>query len=108
MYTIKRHMKLLDPQKIVSSKHNELVSYNERLFKSMDVILSRSRLRLDGMRGRAEAGNPLNVLSRGYALVFEGGRLIKAPDQVENGDMLDIRLADGVLRATVVKQEKKD
>ncbi len=108
VYTIKRHMKLLDPQKIVSSKHNELVSYNERLFKSMDVILSRSRLRLDGMRGRAEAVNPLNVLSRGYALVFEGGRLIKAPDQVENGDMLDIRLADGALRATVVKQEKKD
>lgn len=77
VYTIKRHMKLLDPQKIVSSKHNELVSYNERLFKSMDVILSRSRLRLDGMRGRAEAVNPLNVLSRGYALVFEAGGLLK-------------------------------
>ena len=46
-----------------------------------------------------------NVLSRGYALVFEGQRLIKAPEQTEDGAELDIRLAEGVLKARVIKSE---
>lgn len=106
--TVKRNMKLLDPQKLVLSRREELAVYNDRLARNMDTILSRSRLHLNGLKGRADAVNPLNVLSRGYALVFDSEKLVKAPEQVENGVMLDIMLAGGTLKATVVKSEEKD
>lgn len=102
---VERNIELLNPQKLVLSRQAEIAAYSRRLFKSLEAILAGSRLRLDGLRGRADAVNPFNVLSRGYALVFEGRRLIKAPEQTEDGAELDIRLAEGVLKARVIKSE---
>ena len=103
---IRRSLDLLNPQGLVISRRKELEGYGQRLIKCLDARLNGSELRLEALKGRAQAGNPLNVLSRGYALVYEGERLMKGPEQVEKGALLDIRLAGGVLRAKAVKSEE--
>ena len=103
---IRRSLDLLNPQGLVISRRKELEGYGQRLIKCLDARLNGSELRLEALKGRAQAVNPLNVLSRGYALVYEGERLIKGPEQVEKGALLDIRLAGGVLRAKAVKSEE--
>jgi exodeoxyribonuclease VII large subunit len=53
--------------------------------------------------GRLDGLSPLAVLGRGYALVqrADDGAIVRAPGDVEAGDGLRIRLADGEIEAEV-------
>ena len=61
---------------------------------------SRSVVRLDSL-------SPLGVLARGYALVKRGpeGSLVRSAEDVAAGDRLEIRLAEGEIRAVVDEQD---
>ena len=60
----------------------------------------RSVVRLDSL-------SPLGVLARGYALVKRGpeGSLVRSAEDVAAGDRLEIRLAEGEIRAVVDEQD---
>lgn len=51
---------------------------------------------------KAEALNPLAVLNRGFAYATADGRNISSVNDTKSGDILDIRLKDGSIRAEVV------
>jgi exodeoxyribonuclease VII large subunit len=62
--------------------------------------------RLSGLAGKLVSLSPLSVLSRGYALVWDrGGRLLRDPREVSEGDPLRIRVAGGHVSATVTARE---
>jgi exodeoxyribonuclease VII large subunit len=59
--------------------------------------------------GKLESLSPLAVLQRGYALVFdERGTLVQRADQVASGEVIDVRLHEGALRARVTPSGKAD
>ncbi|MBI4411980.1 MAG: exodeoxyribonuclease VII large subunit, partial [Deltaproteobacteria bacterium] len=62
------------------------------------------RLRIDGIRRNLESLSPHAPLKRGYSLVFKEGQKkpLRSPAGVICGELLEIRLADGVLKAKVV------
>jgi exodeoxyribonuclease VII large subunit len=74
-----------------------------------DVLRSRleaRRGRLGRLAGKLESLSPLAVLSRGYALVWDGdGRLVRDPAEVEVGQDLRIRVGGGRLGARVTTRE---
>ncbi len=45
--------------------------------------------------------SPLKVLSRGYSLVYKGGKLIGSSDSLETGDIVSIRLGKGGVSAEI-------
>lgn len=49
-----------------------------------------------------EANNPLAVLRRGYAKVFKGNSEVTDISDAKKGDIIDVRLYNGTVRATVV------
>lgn len=49
--------------------------------------------------------SPLKVLSRGYAITSKDGTVVHNKDQVEIGDMVDITLHEGRLKARVESKE---
>lgn len=55
-----------------------------------------------------DALSPLRVMRRGYALVYRyrGEDLIRSVRQVNPGDLLDVRIADGRLQCQVWKKEE--
>jgi exodeoxyribonuclease VII large subunit len=62
---------------------------------------------LGRLAGKLESLSPLAVLSRGYALVWDGqGRLVRRAAQVAPGDPVRIRLEEGVLGARVTGGEE--
>ena len=66
--------------------------------------LLHNRSRLETGEGRLQSLSPLNILERGYALVFDPqGKLVKDSSQVKPGEEISARLARGELRATVKK-----
>jgi exodeoxyribonuclease VII large subunit len=53
-----------------------------------------------------EALSPLQVLERGYALVFDSnGRLVKNAAQVSAGEVVQAQVAHGKIKAAVTEVE---
>ena len=58
------------------------------------------------LAGKLDSLSPLAVLSRGYALVFDGsGHLVRDAAEVAVGDALRIRVQSGALAAQVTRKE---
>ena len=43
----------------------------------------------------------MKTLSRGYAIPFRNGKILRSVEGLRQGDRLDLRLADGVVDCTV-------
>ena len=72
-------------------------------------LVSAARVRLDSEKHRfahltakLDAMSPLKVLSRGYAMAqTEDGTVLRSAAQVNEGDILRVRLAEGSLQCIV-------
>jgi exodeoxyribonuclease VII large subunit len=54
------------------------------------------------LTARIEALNPLKILSRGYGVVCKNNKTVTTVNDVNNGDMLNIKLSDGEIDCTVI------
>jgi exodeoxyribonuclease VII large subunit len=88
----------------------QLAGRRERLQLARTRLLGMARAALEARRsalgragGKLDSLSPLAVLGRGYALVWHAtaGRLLRTSADAAPGDPLRIRLAEGVLDATV-------
>ena len=64
-------------------------------------LVERKRARLEAAHGRLRALSPRATLERGYAIVRDGVRIVRAGDEVEQGARVDVELARGGFGATV-------
>jgi exodeoxyribonuclease VII large subunit len=94
------------PDRQVGRHRERLGERMRRLDGLAQGALRQRRAALGGLAARLEGLSPLQVLSRGYALVFDAaGRLVRQPDDVREGDALDIRVHGGRLAARVTSRE---
>jgi exodeoxyribonuclease VII large subunit len=76
------------------------------LAAAMRAVMAGQRGRMERLEARLQDLSPLNILERGYALVFDGeGKLVKDSGQVNAGDAVHIRVARGEMDARVEKKE---
>jgi exodeoxyribonuclease VII large subunit len=74
----------------------------QRLRQSHAHSTRAARARIERSDLRLEALNPLRVLERGYALVYgPDGMLLRASNQIQNGEEIVARLAQGRIQARV-------
>jgi exodeoxyribonuclease VII large subunit len=86
----------------VAQRRERVDGHRRRLVELVGGRLRDRRQALRALAGRLQGLSPLAVLSRGYALVWDGGgALVRHPDEVAVGDLLRIRVAGGDLAATV-------
>jgi exodeoxyribonuclease VII large subunit len=78
-----------------------LAATHDRLGRAPLLALERRRATLDTLHARLGALSPVATLERGYAIVHRGDELVRASTQVETGDEIDVRVADGTFGATV-------
>ena len=78
-----------------------LAATHERLRRAPLLAIERRRASLDTLHARLGALSPVATLERGYAIVHRGDELVRASTQVERGDEIDVRVADGSFGATV-------
>ena len=85
-----------DPGRQISAARERLVSSHIHLHRSMENTLRTSAAQLHALDARLHALSPLAVLERGYALVQgQDGTLIRSVLQLDSGQVLTTRLADG-------------
>ncbi len=91
-----------DPRQKLTHAHAHLGDYRARLDRSLERLIDSSAARLGSFDARLHSLSPLAVLDRGYALVLSaGGALIRSTAQINSGEQLSTRLADGSFSSRV-------
>jgi len=93
---------LARPEVLVEQRAVDVTGLRDRATRSLDQRLRRADDDLRHTLARLRALSPRQTLERGYAIVQRAdGHVVRAAGEVEAGDVLRVRLADGELRAEV-------
>ena len=92
----------------------EKLETNLNKFKTNNLLLNpikmfdKQTISLKNIIEKLELLNPLNVLGRGYSLVYQNDNLIKDIKKIKVNDKINIKLQNGIINASVneVKEEK--
>ena len=88
-------------ERVLERDRGRLARSRERLTSAPLLLLERRRAALDRSGVRLQALSPLATLARGYAIVREGGDVLRDAGRVTPGARVDVQLARGSLGARV-------
>ncbi len=86
---------------ILKLQRQQLTQDRQQLEQLWLHRLTQARQQLETRQQLLEALNPVNVLSRGYAIVRKQGKVVRSTGVVKLGDRIDIELKNGSIGAVV-------
>ena len=92
---------LVNLQSVIDDRRMEIADLARRLELGQSSLLEKDRLRLSAFAQQLSALDPLRIMSRGYAAVFDGETVVDSVDKLSPGGEVTLRLADGSASATV-------
>ena len=102
-----RNVKLFSPENRLNDRRQMAADLAEKLEFIMQQRLAVSRHELELYAGKLEAMSPARKLSQGYAFVSDkAGRGIQDVDNLQQGDMLNIHMMNGRVKAQVYEISK--
>ena len=87
-------------QRLADERHG-LERCAARIGQGVASRMERERFRLQLLRQRCEAADPDLLLKRGYSMTFSQGRLVRKASELEKGEEITTRLAEGEVRSVV-------
>jgi exodeoxyribonuclease VII large subunit len=91
-----------DLRRVLAVMKRDLHAQDHALSATMRSRLQRMRSGVEQAQGKLNALSPLNILERGYALVFDAaGNLVKEAKQVKPGEEIRARVHRGQIRSKV-------
>lgn len=106
LYVLENNYTLRYPDRIIQSYSIELDRLNSNLMSYIEENVRRNRERLTNLSIHLDALSPLQILSRGYAVVTNiDNEIIYTVDQLCNEDLIDVRLEDGIANCRVIGLE---
>ena len=104
----------LSSSRVLTSKEALLDEYkmklgliSEKLDSGIDAIINNKSSRYQILTAKLSAISPLNTLSRGYAIIQgENGKTISNIDDICENDIINISLANGKARASVIETKR--
>ncbi|WP_217522195.1 exodeoxyribonuclease VII large subunit [Vibrio metschnikovii] len=95
-------LQLRSPEKQLSAQKHQLMMSQHQLRKAMERQLLDAQHRYARLVDKLNTVSPLATLSRGYSITQnERGEVIHSKDQVQTGEVIVTRLAQGDIRSTV-------
>lgn len=87
---------LKSPMNYINDRRLQLDYTQRRLAGASANLLNENRQRFVHLTAKLDAMSPLKVLGRGYSMALnQEGKLVKTVEQIQPGDRLTLRLADG-------------
>ena len=93
------------PEQMLDNFRMRLDEKDADLYRAWGETLKQKGQNVALFAGKLQALNPLSILSRGYATVSRDGASVTSAKQINENDTLDIRMADGSVRATVLQRK---
>ena len=88
-------------QNAVSREKNRLLLYAQQIFNAVRGKAVRERGKLDLWMKTIELHSPERIFKMGYSLTMVNGKLVRSQSEVNEGDVLETHLHDGVIQSVV-------
>ena len=88
-------------QNAVSREKNRLLLYEQQIFNAVRGKAVRERSKLDLWMKTIELHSPERIFKMGYSLTMVNGKMVRSQSEVNEGDMLETHLHDGVIQSVV-------
>lgn len=99
---------LKSPMYYVDSKQELLLSYEKQINALFENLYNAKANRLSVAASKLTALNPMAVLSRGYAAVFDGdGKVINSVGKLKKDDDITFKVSDGEAKAKIYEINPK-
>ncbi len=107
-FSLMGNLNLHSPQKRIQQIRVLVPQLQRRLHQELPKTLTMRRQQFQKLAGLLESLNPLAVLTRGYSILetYPGGQIIRSVREVESGEQVRSRLADGNVLSTIKKVER--
>ena len=100
---------LQDPRTYLQNQRMQVTFLENKLQNEVKNTVKDGRASLVAFAGRLSALDPLRVLARGFAAVFdENDTHVSGVKALHTGDRVHIRMADGVADATVTATRESE
>ena len=99
------NLKYVSPDKLIVNHQNKLGELVNKMNVNVDKLLVNYQYKLDYNINTLKLVNPLNILSNGYSLVKVGDKVIKSSKDLQENDLIDIKMHDGLVKAIVKEIE---
>lgn len=91
------------PKELILNGNKERILLEKNLVRNMQLILQQKKHSFSSVIGKIDALSPLKIMDRGYNLTYsKEGKLISSTKQVDKGDNIEVKLADGTIEAQVI------
>ena len=88
-------------QNAVSREKNRLLLYEQQIFNAVRGKAVRERGKLDLWMKTIELHSPERIFKMGYSLTMVNGKMVRSQSEVDEGDVLETHLHDGVIQSVV-------
>lgn len=92
----------------LAARRHALALAASRLGAEGKQLLADRKTALGAQAAALDALSPLKVLARGYSIAYGPGGVVTSATQVDAGDELRVRFADGAVRAQVLGTDRED
>lgn len=109
-HTLSLGVNMLDKRLIedlLVAKRREVEELSSRLQLAMAHVIERRKHHFKELLLALDALSPLKVLTRGYAVLLQGGRQIQGVADLDYTQEVEIRLKDGVVKASLIEEENE-
>lgn len=94
---------LRNPVTRINENRKELLYLSEKLENFVGNSLNDNKNKLGALAGKLNVLSPLNVVSRGYSLTENKGKIVKSVADVSVDDEITLKVSDGAISAKVLK-----
>ncbi len=98
--------KLTSPKDIIQRLSSKIEKAQFALHKSIEAKIYKLFFKLKNNMGKLDSLSPLAVVNRGYSITTKNKKIIKSIAEIKLADLIEIRIADGTIEATVVSVNK--
>lgn len=88
-------------QNAVSREKNRLLLYEQQIFNAVRGKAVRERGKLDLWMKTIELHSPERIFKMGYSLTMVNGKMVHSQSEVNEGDVLETHLHDGIIQSVV-------
>lgn len=89
------------PEQRIKEEHRNVTQFTERLTRAVQQDVRIRSERFQASIRMLQALNPLNVMERGYSIIYQDGAVANSVNSIEVGANIHIKLQDGTAEAIV-------
>ena len=99
-----KQLELLSPSKNINDAFNALLNLDNKIDQSYNKLLNNFEIEINHYIDKLIILNPLNLMKKGYAIVYKEKNVISSINSVDENDNIDIKLQDGSIKAKVIEK----